>query len=147
MTQEGDVLLFQTNDDGEISIVDGVVEMTAGFETAVYLSLFGGNSDDDGLPGNKNNWWGNLGENDPAKQYRSKTQYLLDNIAPNSANIVRIKDAANNDLGWMKSQKIATAIEVLVSIPKKNYVRIDVVIEGDGRKVPIKFLRNWQVAA
>ena len=38
--QDGDVLLFQTKDDGDISITDGIVQMTQGLETAVYLSLF-----------------------------------------------------------------------------------------------------------
>ena len=54
MTQQGDVLLFQTVDDGEINIENGVVEMSGGLETAAYLSLYGGNEDDDGREARQN---------------------------------------------------------------------------------------------
>ena len=52
MNQEGDVLLFQTNDEGDIESIDGVVTMSGGLETMFYLSIFGGNEDDDATSGN-----------------------------------------------------------------------------------------------
>ena len=47
--QQGDVKLIQTNDDGDINIINGVTEMSGGLETTVYLALFGGNEDDNGI--------------------------------------------------------------------------------------------------
>jgi hypothetical protein len=48
MSQEGDVHLFQTVNDGDICVVGGLVEMSSGLDTAAYISLFGGNEQDDG---------------------------------------------------------------------------------------------------
>jgi len=60
MSQQGDVKLFQTTDDGDIYVVNGIVEMSGGLETSAYLSLFGGNEDDDGSDGSPFSWWANL---------------------------------------------------------------------------------------
>ena len=102
--QQGDVKLFQTDNEGDITVRDGVVEMGGGLETAAYLSLFGGNEDDDGLADNPKTWWGNLDEIDPAKQYRSETQNLLRGIPATSGNLRRIEDAASRDLAWFISE-------------------------------------------
>ena len=62
--QQGDVSLFQTNDDGNIEVEGGIVTMGGGLETSAYLSLFGGNEDDDNRTDNPANWWGNIDETD-----------------------------------------------------------------------------------
>ena len=80
MTQQGDVVLFQSLDDGEIVIEGGLATMDGGLQTAVYLSLFGGNEDDDGLAQNPKTWWANLDENQPVLRYRSRLQNLLRSI-------------------------------------------------------------------
>ena len=46
--QQGDVLLFQTIDDGNVEVINGIITMSGGLDTAAYLSLFGGNEEDDG---------------------------------------------------------------------------------------------------
>ena len=56
---EGDVLLFDTDDGGEISVVNGLVIADRKFSTAAYLSLFGGNVEDGGRVDNNKTWWGN----------------------------------------------------------------------------------------
>ena len=56
---QGDVLLVSTPDDGDIVLEDGLIQDCRNFDTAAYLSLFGGNEDD--LNGkSKETWWGNL---------------------------------------------------------------------------------------
>jgi phage gp46-like protein len=147
MTQQGDVLLFQTNDDGDITVVNGVVDMTGGFETAAYLSLFGGNDDDDGRPENSEKWWGNLSEIDPAFQYTSRTQNILKAIPSTSANLKRIEDAVKEDLQWFLDKGIASLIEVAVSIPALNRVRIDINISAEGEESSFSFTLNWKAMA
>ena len=66
--QQGDVKLFQNADGGEVTVEDGVAEMSGGLETSAFLSLFGGNEDDDGLRGSSATWWGNLDETQPARE-------------------------------------------------------------------------------
>ena len=66
--QQGDVILYQSLNDGEIEIVDGIVTMDGGLQTAVYLSLFGGNIDDAAGFDKRLSWWGNCEEPDEAKK-------------------------------------------------------------------------------
>ncbi len=145
--QQGDVLLFQTDDDGEINVENGIVEMSGGLETAAYLSLFGGNEDDDGRDSNPNTWWGNLDEVDPVRQYRSETQNLLQSIPAIPGNLRRIEDAATRDLAWFIEKKVASTVSVEASIPGVNRVKITVKIEANGVESSFDFVENWKAAA
>lgn len=147
MTQQGDIKLFQTNDDGEITIINGVVEMIGGFETAAYLSLFGGNEDDAGGESNPQTWWGNLGVVSSAERYVSETQNLLQAIPATSANLLRIEEAVKRDLQWFLDSSIASSVTVAVSIPALNRLKIVVTIEAQGEESEFSFAENWKVAA
>ena len=39
MSQQGDVRLFQTNDGGEITVENGLVEMSGGLETCAFVDM------------------------------------------------------------------------------------------------------------
>jgi phage gp46-like protein len=147
--QQGDVLLFQTDDEGDINVVDGLVEMSGGLETAAYLSLFGGNEDDTGIDGNDNplTYWGNLDETDPAFQYRSETQNLLQGIPATTGNLQRIEDAAKRDLAWFIEKKVASTVDVVASIPGLNRIKIVVNIDARGEESSFEFVQNWKVSA
>lgn len=145
-TQQGDVLLFQTDDDGEINVSGGIVEMSGGLDTAAYLSLFGGNEDDDGRDDNAATWWGNLGEIDPARQYRSETQNLLRSLPATTGNLLRIEDAASRDLAWFVEESVASSVAVVVSIPAINRIKIRVNIEARGEESRFEFVENWKAA-
>jgi hypothetical protein len=135
--QQGDVLLFQTKDDGEINITDGLIEMSSGLETAAYLSLFGGNEDDDGSDENTHNWWGNLSETEPEAQYRSQTQHLLQSLPATTGNLLRIQDAAEKDLAWLSS-----SVSVVVTMPGLNKVKLTIQID----QVQLEFEENWRAS-
>jgi len=142
--QQGDVKLFQTDNEGEINVRDGLVQMGGGLETAAYLSLFGGNEDDDGLAENNKTWWGNLDEIDPARQYRSETQNLLRAIPATSGNLRRIEDAAARDLAWFIAERVASSVSVSASIPGVNRIKLTVDIEADGDESRFEFVENWK---
>lgn len=145
-TQQGDVILFQTTDDGEITVANGIVSMSGGLETAAYLSMFGGNEDDDGRNLNPLNWWGNLDESQPVMRYHSETQFLLTGLPATTGNLRRIEDAANRDLAWFLSEKVASSVSVVVTIPELNRVKITVAIEADGLESEFEFVENWKAA-
>lgn len=145
--QQGDVLLFQTDDNGEINVEGGLVEMSGGLETAAYLSLFGGNEDDDGLSENGFTFWGNLDEIDPAQQYRSETQHLLQSIPATTGNLRRIEDAADRDLAWFIEKKVASSVTVIASIPGLNKIKIVINIEAQGEEYKFEFVENWKVSS
>lgn len=142
--EKGDVLLYQTNDDGEINLNNGVVEMSGGLETSAYLSLFGGNEDDNGQKDNPKNWWGNIGETETDKQYRSELQNLLQGLPPTSKNLIRLEAAANRDLAWMITKGVATTITVFASIPGLNKVKLRIMINAENGDEEFEFLENWR---
>lgn len=141
-----DVLLYQTDDDGEINVTDGTVEMSGGLETAAYLSLFGGNKDDSTTAGDALTWWGNLDETEPSKQYRSETQYLLGTLPTTSYNLGRIEDAALRDLAWFTDEKVADTVAVSATIPGLNRVALSVTITAEGNPTTFNFTENWEAS-
>lgn len=138
-----DVLLYQTDDDGEINIQNGVVELSGGLETSAYLSLFGGNEDDDGSDQSITQWWGNLDETLPERRYRSRTQFLLKSIPATSGNLLRIQDAVESDLAWMVEVGAASEVSASVTIPSVNRVSIVISINAFGDLNSFEFSENW----
>ena len=116
-----DVLLLQTNNDGDVVYEDGDLKTEKGLQTAAYLSLFGGNRDDGGFDDKTKMWWANLQEADTDYQYRSETQALLKDGAPlTSALLLRLEDASLRDLNWLITNGYATTITSEASIPAVN---------------------------
>lgn len=147
MIQQGDVKLFQTDDDGEITVENGLVEMSGGLETAAYLSMFGGNEDDDGRGDNPHKWWANLDETETAKQFRSETQNLLQGIPATTGNLLRIEDAINRDLAWFLDNNVASSVTVSVSMPAVNRIKIIIDIEANGEESSFEFVENWKATS
>jgi len=144
--QQGDVKLFQTLDDGEITVENGLVSMDGGLETSVYLSLFGGNESDDVSSASVKSWWANSDENDPAKQYRSETQNLLQSLPVTSFNLRRIEDAAVRDLSWFIEKKTASSLSVSASIPALNRIKLEINLEAMGLESDFTFVENWKAS-
>lgn len=119
-----DVLLFQTDNDGDIAATSAGVELTDGLQTAVYLSMFGGN--EDAQP-----WWGDLSENDPANTYPARTAKAINAAIVTPSRMLPIKDAVLSDLSWVVAGGYAQAVDVDVTIPSVNAVKISVNIDGE----------------
>jgi phage gp46-like protein len=124
-----DVLLRQTNDGGEIVVENGLVLLCDGYETAAYVSLFGGNEDDPGGADTRLQFWGNLIEPDQNAMDRSETQHLLRSIPAVPANLRRIEQAAERDLAWMVQSGVATSVRAEASIPKLHQVALRITIQ------------------
>ena len=144
MAQQGDVLLCQTIDGGEISVDSGIVEMAGGLPTAAYLSLFGGNADDDGSQDSSLGWWGNLLETETSRRYRSETQYLLDKLPATASNLRRLEDAARRDLAWMVTDGVASSVTATASIPDVNKVKMVIGVTAAGEESDFVFIENWK---
>jgi len=134
-----DVFLRQTNDGGDIFAEGGLLAMSDGLETAVYLSLFGGNEQDPAASDATEQWWGNIGEPEPARTYRSETQYLLRSLPAVPANLRRIEQAAERDLQWMLDTGVAQSIAVSARIPELNRVAVDVTVVTRGQQIYLSF--------
>lgn len=139
-----DVRIYQTDDGGEIDYVNGQAVMSDGLESAVYLSLFGGNEQDSGLSADDSlQWWGNFTEALAERRYRSETQGLLRSIPPIPANLRRVEDAVGADLAWMLDTKLATFVGAVASMPAINTVKIDIRVQIDGTVFPFEFTEPW----
>lgn len=112
--------MWHVDDRGEIEEKDGFITMTSSFETMIYLTLFGGNEDDNNSESTAlNQWWGNEGE-PVERQYRSRFQHECSRGRPiTSASITVIIEAAENDLkdafvttGYAKAVEI-TKVEII----------------------------------
>lgn len=146
MEFEGDVKLFENLEGGEIKLIEGLILMTGGFETAVYLSLFGSNKEDNpDIVENPKTWWGNLFDDNLEfnDKYFSKTQWLLNNISATPANLLKIEDAVKFDLRWMLLENIVSTINVNVSIPNLNKIKFEIEIFAEGKKEIFTFTENW----
>ncbi len=143
--QQGDILIFQTVNDGDINIVNGIAQSTGGIPNAVYLSLFGGNESDDGINNNDLTWWGNRLEDLNVNKYVSETQNLLRSLPSISSNLLKLEQAALRDLDWLLELKVASSIDMFVSIPALNRVKIDGNVNAEGREHEFSFIENWKV--
>lgn len=142
-----DVRFFQTNDGGEIELQNGQLVMSDGLAEAAYLSLWGGNEGDSGLQADdRRQFWGNFGEVDPKRKYRSETQSLLLSLPATSSNLRRLEDAAKRDLAWF-TEEVADSVEVTARIPKVNWVELHVVIVIGGSRIGKVFATNWRARA
>lgn len=144
---QGDILIYSTEDGGEINFNSGVIEMTKGFESIVYLLLFGGNIADNGTDATKDKeWWGNkLEQNNPEKRLHSRFQNLIFGLPATPANLKRLKLAAEQDLAILISEKIVDKIDIELTIPLKNRIAGEIILWKDEKKLyETTFEQNWK---
>ena len=133
---EGDALLYDTTDGGELAIENGLFIPDKQFSTSVYLSLFGGNKDDPGKIKNDKEWWGNfldgMSENE---KLRSRFQHIITGLPMTVKNIKEAEMAAVLDLNWFINEKIADEISVYGQAAGKNKFNLTVEIKKDIRTI------------
>jgi phage gp46-like protein len=134
-----DVLLRQTQDGGDLTLEGGLFLMSEGLETSAFLSLFGSNEQDAGGSDLTESWWGNLGESNPARNYRSETQHLLRSLPATPSSLLRIEQAAARDLAWMIDEDVVKSVTVSARIPELNRVQVDVTLVTLTRLIQLSF--------
>jgi len=140
-----DVRLHHTPDGGEIEFSAGFAT-DEGLETAVYLSLFGGNFDDDGTEATTaKQWWANFSEPSADRRYRSVTQSLLYTLPATLVNAQRAREAATQDLAWLTTFGLATSVDVSVQLPNKDTIKIDVDIVSADTEASFSIEKRWPV--
>jgi phage gp46-like protein len=125
---QGDVLLFQSLDGGEIKVENNQIVLTAGLESAVYLSLF-----------SPADWFLNDVADTNEEKLSSETEQIVGRLPNVSKNYPLLEQAIKNDLSWLTSQKLAKSISASVSSNQIN--RVNIVINIDG--VELTFTEGW----
>jgi hypothetical protein len=102
-----DILLFESGNGGEISLLNGDIEMTDSLANQSYLSHFGGNveasTNGEEIEGEeRKDWWGNIFfQNDSTSQMNSELERTLNNTALNSVGRLQIEQSAKSDLEFL----------------------------------------------
>jgi phage gp46-like protein len=131
-TFEGDALLFETVDGGELAIENGLFVSDTRFSSAVYLSLLGGNQDDPGKVENNKTWWGNrLDSVTKNEKLVSRFQAIITGLPMTVKNIREAEAAAELDLQWFKDEKIADEINATIKSTGKHEFNLTIEILED----------------
>jgi phage gp46-like protein len=129
---EGDDLLFETVDGGELAIENGLFVSDTQFSSAAYLSLFGGNQDDPGKVENNKTWWGNcLDSVTKNEKLVSRFQAIITGLPMTVKNIREAESAAELDLRWFKDEKIADEITTTIKSTGKHEFNLTIEILKD----------------
>jgi len=132
-TFEGDLRLNDTPDGGDILIKEGLILSDKTFSTAVYLSLFGGNKEDNGRVRNRKTWWGNTlrGVNENQRLV-SRLQAIIFGLPMTTKNMLDAEEAARLDLGWIITEKIASEIIASGRAVSRNRFSLTIQINANG---------------
>lgn len=120
-----DVYLYQSENDGEININNGTIELVESPSAAAYISLFGGRIDG-------KSWWGDA-------DMISLTQQFIDKYAPTSSNLVKLEEYVKTDLKWMTQSPYNWTVSASASMESLNRVNIAVTING----TVYQFSQEW----
>jgi len=127
----GDVLLKATDNGGDIVIEDGLIVDCSDFSSAAYLSLFGGNEDDE-VGREKETWWGNLVPGTlKNEKYVSAFQSIIRGCPLTAINLRRVQEAAAADLQWFIDEGIADDIAVSIRAESIKQVALSIAIKKD----------------
>ena len=148
-TFEGDLLLFDTPDGGDFLLTEGLLESDRSYDTAVYLSLFGGNKKDNGRVGNRKTWWGNtlrgVSEN---QKISSRFQAVIFGMPMSSKTILEAEDAAKIDLSWFKKEKIVDEIIVDGRAVTRSRFSLKVSMIKQGKSIyENTFMTPWKAGS
>ncbi|MBC7486086.1 MAG: hypothetical protein H7282_04990 [Cytophagaceae bacterium] len=128
-----DVALLETLNGGDIQINGNDLALQNSWGNMIYIALFGGNKEADtkSIPDNEmdNSWWGNdlLMPNDPAIQFNSKTERILDSVALNSNGRIQIENTVKEDLAFLT---IYFIIAVSVTIISTDRIKIEIQVRA-----------------
>ena len=142
---EGDLLLCDTLDGGDIAISNGFIVSDRTFNTAIYLSLFGGNQEDNGRVRNSKTWWGNTlrGVNENQKLV-SRFQAIIFGLPMTTKNILKADEAAKLDLAWLIDEGFADEITTDGRAAGHNRLSLKVQLKAGGEIIYTHtFLTPW----
>lgn len=130
----GDVLLTSTPDGFDVVLENGLFKDCRDFDSAVLLSLMGGNDEDlNRRP--KETWWGNLIEGTQENEWiTSEFGAMIKGYPLTSGNLRKAKDACKRDLDWIMSEGGADDISVELAAKSSQRVKLDVEVTQDGSK-------------
>jgi len=131
---DGDPLIYDIGDGGDLSFSGGQPVMSSGIENAAYLSLFV-----------DANWWGN--DIDPANPGATGSYHflkLISNAKLTPSILTDTEAAAKADLAWMITDGVAKSVDVSCSITGTVSMGIEITVtEPDFSTTVVRWKLNW----
>jgi len=113
-------LQLNENNEADIAVQNGYVELDSGLTTAISISLFGGNIDTTA-------WWGNeLDSNTASNLSNEFLQWQGRTLT--SASLSALEEDIKENLAWLTTEQAVDSYSVSVSILAINKVQIDITI-------------------
>ncbi len=125
-----DLAIIETGNGGELKIVGNDFAIQNGWGNMVYLAMFGGNVEAITGPVSpteiREDYWANnlLFPNDSSVQYNSETERTLRDVALTSAGRVKVQQAVERDLKFMKD-----FADISVSVSIEGVDRVNITIK------------------
>ncbi len=142
-----DLLLKETLNGGDLVKTPKDVAVIFGFQNVPYLSMFGGNVEENTPLERKAgqqyfDYWGNdiFAPNEPNIQFNSETERVLNSVALNSAGRKAIQNAVENDLSVMSDY---VDVEVDVQVTSDDRVEILIGMRKPNNLNAIQFIYIW----
>lgn len=124
-----DILLAETGDGGDFSILNNDLLLGESLYQQIYLALFGGNIEASTKASyleseERFDYWGNsLVWNDvKTKQFNSETERTLQNVALNSSGRLKVIQSVNKDLEYLKDVVNLTVDASILSVNKLRII-------------------------
>lgn len=150
-------LVFDLDEAGRFDLCfrDATLATGDDLTTAILVSLFTDRraNPDDELPagdGDRRGWWGDafptpvLGTESEQDRIGSRL-WLLSRALAIPETLVRAQQYAEEALGWMIGDKIASAVTVEASFPQPGWLMLAVAVDRpDGRRTEAAWTINWE---
>ena len=137
-----DITIFENGSGGDLNLKNEDIETISGLTNQVYIAFFGGNieqntSDDLAELEQRKDWWGNFllkKEN----QFNSNFERTLKTIPLNSSGLIKIENAAKEDLKFLQE---FGDIQINSEITGVNKMALFVnIIEPNNQSTKLKFI-------
>lgn len=138
-----DLLLYETNNGGDLSVQENDLATTNALWTQIYIAMFGGNLEartGDNVNGDNVDFWGNFFIQDKDEQFNSVTEKTINETAITSSGLLIIQQAVETDLSFLN--KLGT-VTVEVSSPKIDTLEIIVKIQEPDNVTDNQFKIIW----
>ena len=112
-----DLLLYETGNGGDLLMQGIDLAGVYGIENMLYMAMFGGDD-----------WFGNA-LFQPENPYQCRTEKALNTVTLNSAGRVKIQQAVDADLAFLKDIP-GTTLTTSVTIASDNKVKIVIALNG-----------------
>lgn len=149
-TSTKDLHLYESGDGGELLLLNGDLVLSETLYQTIYIALFGGNIEASTL-GNeiagqeRFDYWANelVFKNQKNKQFNSETEKMLTSVTINSLGRLKIKNAVELDLDFLKKIVDFSVNIVILGVDK---VKIQIVLNTIGNQSNKQFQFIWDNA-